>query len=165
MNDFGKREIFVNLTGMKKFNKKLSIYILCLLLVISIGFFIVDEAQSLLAFLFSLVLFGLMMLWKSYFNNFKTYQDKPYLLLDEIGVTINHKNRHSLIRWQDIKNIDVNLSTIVNDNRPKHHIIQTLDNEIIELNDDLIADKLSETIVLLKHYAQHYGTAKFIYYG
>lgn len=163
MTDFGKREIFVNLAGKESANKKLSIYIGCLLFSISIGFFIVEEARWLLAFMFFIIFIGLVGLWIGYFKTAKIYQNKPYLVLNETGLIINHANNSISILWREIKNIDVNLHTIVNDNRPRYHIIQNLNDEIFELNDDLIADKLTETIVLLKRYAEHYGTAKFIY--
>ena len=163
MTDFGKREIFVNLIGKKRFNKKLSIYIGCLLFIIFIGFFIVEKERWLLVFMFIIIFIGLIGLWIGYFNTAKIYQNKPYLVLNEMGVTINHTNHSTSILWQEIKNIDVNLHTIVNNNRPRTHIIQKFNNEIFELNDDLIADKITETIILLKRYAEHYGTAKFIY--
>ena len=86
MTDFGKREIFVNLPDMKRFTKRLSIYISCYLLVVVCGLFIVEEAHFLLAFLLLVGLIGLIGLWVSYINSQKNYQSMPYLMLNSCNV-------------------------------------------------------------------------------
>jgi hypothetical protein len=162
MTDFGKREIFVNLTDMKRFTKRLSVYISCYLLVVGIGLFIVEEADFILAFLLLAGLIGLIGLWVSYINSQKNYQSMPYLILDENGLTINENGDMQFISWQDIVMIDRKVNNL-SGRRKVYDAIDTANREYI-LNYGLLADKFDEIIVLLKRYAEKYNSSlKFIY--
>lgn len=162
MTDFGKREIFVNLPDMKRFTKRLSVYISCYLLVVGIGLFIVEEAHFLLAFLLLVGLIGLIGLWVSYINSQKNYQSMPYLILDENGLTINENGDMQFISWQDVVMIDRKVNNL-SGRRKVYDAIDTANREYI-LNYGLLADKFDETIVLLKRYAEKYNSSlKFIY--
>lgn len=162
MTDFGKREIFVNLTDMKRFTKRLSVYISCYLLVVGIGLFIVEEAHFILAFLLLVGLIGLIGLGVSYINSQKNYQSMPYLILDENGLTINENGDMQFISWQDVVMIDRKVNNL-SGRRQVYDAINTANREYI-LNYGLLADKFDETIVLLKRYAEKYNSSlKFIY--
>ena len=162
MTDFGKREIFVNLPDMKRFTKRLSVYISCYLLVVGIGLFIVKEAHFLLAFLLLVGLIGLIGLWVSYINSQKNYQSMPYLMLDENGLTINENGDIQFISWQDIVMIDMKINNTTNGHNV-YHSIDTANREYI-LNYGLLGGNFNETLILLKRYAEKYNSSlKFIY--
>lgn len=162
MTDFGKREIFVNLPDMKRFTKRLSIYISCYLLVVGIELFIIDEAHFIFIFMFLAGLGCLFSVWKSYFNTLKNYQNQPYLRLYEHGLIINDNGETSFISWQDVVMIDRKVNNL-SGRRKVYDAIDTANREYI-LNYGLLADKFDETIVLLKRYAEKYNSSlKFIY--
>ncbi|MFW2176334.1 MULTISPECIES: hypothetical protein [unclassified Moraxella] len=162
MNDFGKRDIFFNLTNLKQATKKISIYLICFLVVVVSGLFIVEEAHFLLVFLFLMGLIGLVGLWITYFNSQKNYQSIPYLMLDESGLTINENGKIHFIGWQDIAMIDMKISNTTNGHKI-YYAIETTHQEYV-LNQNLLADKFDETIILIKRYAENYNSSlKFIY--
>lgn len=47
--------------------------------------------------------------------------------------------------------------------KKSYYYIETKDKREYQLDDTLLFGKINETIILLKRYAEHYGTVKFIY--
>lgn len=161
MNDFDKRDIFVNLPYLKQATKRYSIYLICFLSLVLSGIIFVQEARFILWFLFFGGLIGFIGLWISFFKNQRNYQTIPHLILDENGLTINENGETQVIRWQEVVMIDSKVNNL-SGRRKIYHAIDTANREYI-LNHALLADKFDETLVLLKCYAEKYGTAKFIY--
>ncbi len=161
MNDFGKREIYIDLIKEKQSTITISIYLASLLLIVFIGFFMVDEARFLLGMIFCAGLTGLMGIWISFFNSQKNYQSIPYLTLDENGFTLNQNGLINFIYWQDIVMIDIKIKNTTNGHET-YYAIETANQEYI-LSQGKLSANFEETWILLKRYTEHYGTAKFIY--
>lgn len=90
-------------------------------------------------------------------NYEKFFAQHPYLTLDAQGLTIQTPSSYHYIKWADVREIDLKLTV----NSPSYHFIATT--QEYRIDRDLLGEKLQETIVLLKRYAEKYGTAKFIY--
>lgn len=156
MADFGRREIFIDLTSAKKSTQRISIYLSIFLLIIAIGgFFIQPKERILFVFIFLMVLLGLIGLWIGYFNQVKRYQNQPYLVLDEIGVEIFSQNSTDYVRWVNIKDIDEKRTN--GQNPTSYYFIET--DRMIRLDNNMTTNM----IITLKRYAERYGTARFIF--
>lgn len=91
-----------------------------------------------------------------YVPSCEIFQENPYLILDEIGLKIQSKHQTIFIEWQNVQMIDGGF------NAPC--IIETKDNQWYELNQPLLNGRQNlDIILLLKRYAEYYGTIKFIH--
>lgn len=99
-----------------------------------------------------LVLIGMFFGRLYYRKIFLFYQAKPYLILNEKCLIIQNISDTFQIEWQNITDIGMN----------DHGYFVKADREY-QLSKKLLANNVSQTIDILKQYAEKYGTAKFIY--
>lgn len=149
--DFGEREIFVDLIYLKKLRRYISLILGILLAVFGSGM-VFSQQGSAFRFLAILVTFGLIINWFVYYYTFKYYKFRPYLILNKETLMINDYGKKINFNWKDVLTID---------QRKNVYFIQTAQHYF--LSNYLLSGKVAEIVILLKRYAEKYGTAKFIY--
>lgn len=155
-NHFGKQLIYVDVTKLKRQNITIT-WVICMILPICVFIYWLNDKRK-MAYVCVFLLSALVLKWGFFYKNSAFFVNNPYLILDEQGLTIQTKSSSTQILWQDVAMIDCIFST-----KKSYYYIETKDKREYQLDDTLLFGKINETIILLKRYAEHYGTVKFIY--
>lgn len=149
-----KQALFVDLNNIKKINQRISVYILFALIALLLILFTIGESKKGFAiFVFLVAICGVIGLWLSYFTKYKLYKNQPYIVLDDVGITIFNQNKTEIAKWQDIQAFDLYSQT-----RDVHYFIQAI--TYIRLDNGLMN---AEMITTLKYAIQEHTSLKFIF--
>lgn len=155
-NHFGRQSIYIDVTKLKRQNIA-GTWVIGLILPICFIIFLLNDDRR-MAYVCGVLVILLITIWVFFYKNSAFFINNPYLILDEQGLTIQTKTSSNQILWQDVVMIDQILST-----KENYYYIETKDKREYRLHRDLLFERIDEIIVLLKRYAEHYGTVKFIY--
>lgn len=155
-NHFGRQSIYIDVTKLKRQNIT-GTWVIGLILPICFIIFLLNDDRR-MAYVCGVLVILLITMWVFFYKNSAFFINNPYLILDEQGLIIQTKTSSNQILWQDVVMIDQVLST-----KENYYYIETKDKREYRLHRDLLFERIDEIIVLLKRYAEHYGTVKFIY--
>lgn len=155
-NHFGRQSIYIDVTKLKRQNIT-GTWVIGLILPICFIIFLLNDDRR-MAYVCGVLVILLITIWVFFYKNSAFFINNPYLILDEQGLIIQTKTSSNQILWQDVVMIDQVLST-----KENYYYIETKDKREYRLHRDLLFERIDEIIVLLKRYAEHYGTVKFIY--
>lgn len=155
-NHFGRQSIYIDVTKLKRQNIT-GTWVIGLILPICFIIFLLNDDRR-MAYVCGVLVILLITIWVFFYKNSAFFINNPYLILDEQGLIIQTKTSSNQILWQDVVMIDQILST-----KENYYYIETKDKREYRLHRDLLFERIDEIIVLLKRYAEHYGTVKFIY--
>lgn len=155
-NHFGRQSIYIDVTKLKRQNIT-GTWVIGLILPICFIIFLLNDDRR-MAYVCGVLVILLITIWVFFYKNSAFFINNPYLILDEQGLIIQTKTSSNQILWQDVVMIDQVLST-----KENYYYIETKDKREYRLHRDLLFGRIDEIIILLKRYAEHYGTVKFIY--